>query len=205
MFPYCIAGTENAELFRNRKGYFSLNVQVVTNSNLEITNIVARWPGSAHDSNIFNNSQLRGTFEQGMYNDGLLLGDSGYAIKPYLMTPLLNPRTPAEQLYNESHIRTRNTIERLFGIWKRRFPVLALGLRLQLDKVMIVIVATAVLHNIARKNRDEEPPEDPNLNLPAPWDELLNYGNINDNADNRNKESQNAVERRILINNYFWR
>ncbi|KYN50458.1 hypothetical protein ALC57_00095, partial [Trachymyrmex cornetzi] len=107
-------------------------------------------------------------------------------------------------LYNESHIRTRNIIERLFGIWKRRFPVLALGLRLQLNSVMAVIVATAVLHNVARQNGDEEPPEDPNLNLPAPWDEIFNYGNINpDNADYRNND--NAADRRILINDYFQR
>ncbi|XP_011705880.1 PREDICTED: putative nuclease HARBI1 [Wasmannia auropunctata] len=49
---------ENAELFRNRKDYFSLNVQAVCNSNLEITNVVARWQGSVHDSTIFNNSRL---------------------------------------------------------------------------------------------------------------------------------------------------
>lgn len=175
----------------------------MTNSNLEITNIVARWPGSAHDSTIFNNIRLRGTFEQRAYKDGLLLGDSGYPIKSYLITPLLNPRTPVEQLYNESHILTRNIIESLFEIWKRRFPVLAL--HLQLDKVMVVIVATAVLHNIARQNGDEEPPENPNLNLPAPWDEIFNYGNINllDNADNRNND--NAADRRIFINDYFQR
>lgn len=203
-FIYCIISTENAELFRNRKGYFSLNMQAVTNSNMEITNIVARWPGSAHDSTIFNNSQLRGAFEQGIYRDGLLLGDSGYPIKSYLMTPLLNPQTLAEQLYNESHIRTRNIIERLFGVWKRRFPILALGMRVQLDKVMAIIVATAVLHNIARQTGDE-PPEDPNLNFPAPWDEILNYGNINplNNADNRHND--NVVDRRILINEYFRR
>jgi len=30
------------EKFRNRKGYFSINVQAVCNSNLQFTNIVAR-------------------------------------------------------------------------------------------------------------------------------------------------------------------
>ncbi|XP_018359328.1 PREDICTED: putative nuclease HARBI1 [Trachymyrmex cornetzi] len=69
-------GGENAELFLNRKDYFSLNVQTVCNSNLEITNVVARWQGSVHDSTIFNNSRLRANFEDGAYGNGLLLGDS---------------------------------------------------------------------------------------------------------------------------------
>nr|CAH7756797.1 unnamed protein product [Callosobruchus chinensis] len=42
------------------------------------------------------------------------------------MIPLDNPATPAEHLYyNEAQIRTRNSTERMFGIWNRRFPVLA--------------------------------------------------------------------------------
>lgn len=71
------------------------------------------------------------------------------------MTPVPNPITRGQQLYNEAHIRTRNSIERLFGVWKRRFPVLAYGLRLQLDTVLAVIVATAVLHNIAIDARED--------------------------------------------------
>ncbi|CAI6348198.1 unnamed protein product [Macrosiphum euphorbiae] len=50
------------ERFRNRKGYFSINVQAVCKSNLQFTNIVARWPGSVHDSTIFDNSLLRAQF-----------------------------------------------------------------------------------------------------------------------------------------------
>lgn len=70
---FIITGGENAELFRNRKGYFSFNTQVVCNSNLEIIDIVARWQGSVHDSTIFNNSRLRANFENGMYGNSLLL------------------------------------------------------------------------------------------------------------------------------------
>ena len=45
-------GGENAELFRNREG-FSLNVQAVSGPNLEIQNIVVRWPGSVHDCIVY--------------------------------------------------------------------------------------------------------------------------------------------------------
>lgn len=42
--PY--PGGENAESFRNRKRFFSINVQAVSGPNLEIQNMVVRWPGS---------------------------------------------------------------------------------------------------------------------------------------------------------------
>ncbi|KAI8420656.1 hypothetical protein MSG28_007895, partial [Choristoneura fumiferana] len=166
-------GGDHAELYRNRKGYFSVNVQTICNANLEITDIVARWPGSSHDSTIFNNSCIKAKFESGHYGNALLLVDGGYATTSYTMPPLENPRTPVEQLYNESQIRTRNPIERCYGVWKRRFPALALGLRTKIDKSLTIIVATAVLHNMLRQRGEANPLDDQELQLPAPWDELL--------------------------------
>lgn len=46
-----------------------------------------------------------------MYNEDFLVADSGYAVKPYVITPLLNPQKPEENLFNESQIRTINPIE----------------------------------------------------------------------------------------------
>ncbi|KAI4468079.1 hypothetical protein MML48_2g00013046 [Holotrichia oblita] len=172
-------GGIDAEIFRNRKSYFSINVQAIANADMIFTDIVARWPGSVHDSTIFNNTAIKTRFEEGEFTNNFLLGDSGYPLRNYLLTPLANPVARAEQLYNESHIRTRNCIERVFGLWKRRFPVLAYGLRLKLDTILTVIIATAVLHNIAREMHEDlpEPPEDLNV-------DELNYliatGNIND-------------------------
>ncbi|RZC10202.1 DDE Tnp 4 domain containing protein, partial [Asbolus verrucosus] len=52
-------GGDNAEVFRNREDYFSINVQVVGEANLKIMDIVSRWPASVHDTIIFNDSNIR--------------------------------------------------------------------------------------------------------------------------------------------------
>ncbi|XP_056435275.1 putative nuclease HARBI1 [Gadus chalcogrammus] len=117
------APSDHEHLFVNRKGYHSLNIQAVCDSNLKFLNCVARWPGSCHDSRVLQNSQLYQAFEDGII-DGILLGDSGYPLKPWLLTPFLYPTTPAQRNYNAAHCSTRNTVERAFGVLKRRFHCL---------------------------------------------------------------------------------
>lgn len=56
----------DAELFRNKKGYFSINVQAVCDWDMSFTNIVARWYGSAHDSRVFEDSHLYADLENGL-------------------------------------------------------------------------------------------------------------------------------------------
>jgi hypothetical protein len=50
---------EDAEIFRCRKGYFALNVQTISNTNLKIKKIGTRWPGSTHDKTIFNSGRVK--------------------------------------------------------------------------------------------------------------------------------------------------
>lgn len=52
---------ENA--YVNRKGYHSINTQIVCNVNMSITNINARFPGSTHDAFIFGGSVLKTRLE----------------------------------------------------------------------------------------------------------------------------------------------
>ncbi|KAF9818177.1 hypothetical protein SFRURICE_003918, partial [Spodoptera frugiperda] len=137
-----------SEIYRNRKGYFSLNVQMVCDANLTIRNIIAKWSGSVHDSTIFNDSTLCAQLERGDFGNMSILGDSGYPCRPYLLTPLLQTRTPAEEAYNRSQIATRNPIERLFGVLKRRFPCLQNGMGFKIDNIPPEVVACAVIHNI---------------------------------------------------------
>lgn len=59
----------------------------------------------------------------------------------------LAPRTPSE-LFNLRHAKLRNVIERTFGLWKERFPILTHMPRNYPIKTQVKIVnACAVLHN----------------------------------------------------------
>lgn len=171
----CIDGThiriqapsQNEPAFVNRKGFHSINVQAICDYTGRFTNIVARWPGSTHDSHVFRMSGIRQTIEEKFHsiNDGVVLGDSGYACKPYLMTPYLRPSIPAHERFNSAHSRTRVTIERAFGWWKRRFHVLHAEIRMTPERVCTVIGACAVLHNLAILFREPVVDDDQDVDI----------------------------------------
>lgn len=61
-------------------------------------------------------------YTQGVLN-GKLVGESGYPTLPFMLTPIRpTPEDPPQVRYNRAQIKTRNIVERTFGIWKRRFP-----------------------------------------------------------------------------------
>ncbi|XP_060064182.1 putative nuclease HARBI1 [Ylistrum balloti] len=155
----CIDGTfikiqaphQNEADFVNRKGYHSLNVQMACDSKYRITNVVANWPGSVHDARIFRGSNICFKFENGNY-DGILLGDSGYPCMTFLMTPYSHPSTPSHTKYNDALCKTRVKIEQTFGILKRKFACLSLGLRV--EPIKAATITLAVLHNIGIARND---------------------------------------------------
>ncbi|XP_062591455.1 putative nuclease HARBI1 [Saccostrea cucullata] len=118
--------------------------------------VIAKWPGGTHDSYIWRNSSIHNLFESGTISDGWLLGDSGYPLRPWLLTPVLNPTTDAQERYNAAHIRTRNVIERAFGVLKSRFRCLdnsAGALIYSPQKACDITVACVVLHNMCIRRR----------------------------------------------------
>ncbi|XP_042905121.1 putative nuclease HARBI1 [Parasteatoda tepidariorum] len=149
LIPILKPGGPQAETFRSRKKIFALNVQSLADSDLFIRNIVTRWPGSTHDSTVFDHSYLRAHLETEVPFKYHVLGDSGYPLRPYLMTPFLHPTGANQVRYNSTHARARNVVERQYGIWKRRFACLDVPFRCKLQNVQKIIVATAVLHNLA--------------------------------------------------------
>lgn len=78
----CIDGThiaikvskEDKPAYLNRKGYTSINVQAICNSESIITELTVKWPGSTHDSYMWRNCDLYDQFAAGTGPDGWLLG-----------------------------------------------------------------------------------------------------------------------------------
>ncbi|XP_061170889.1 putative nuclease HARBI1 [Saccostrea echinata] len=64
-FVRIMAPSNNEQDFVNRKGYHSLNVQLVCDAKFRFTSICANWPGSVHDSRILRESALCQQFERG--------------------------------------------------------------------------------------------------------------------------------------------
>ncbi|XP_025106067.1 putative nuclease HARBI1 [Pomacea canaliculata] len=190
----CIDGTQipiqspgtarNEHEYVNRKGYHSINVQVICDADLIFFNIVAKWPGSVHDARILRESPFYDAMESNQPPlRGHLLGDSGYMLRDWLMTPVLNPDTPEERIYNELHRQARCTVERSIGVAKRRWHCLRTGLRVSPERASEIIVVCFILHNRARF-----------LALPDPDDE---EDDTDDNgADENHGADENLVERR---------
>ncbi|XP_064463494.1 putative nuclease HARBI1 [Ornithodoros turicata] len=105
------APSEHEGSYVNCKNYHSINVQLIVAADCRILDVVANWPGSTHDSRILRDSTIGREFERGVHT-GLLLGDSGYPCKRWLMTPFLQPRDRPQANYNSSHSTTRAVVER---------------------------------------------------------------------------------------------
>lgn len=149
------------------------------------------------DSRIFNESNLKERFESGHFK-GRLLGDSGYKLEKYLFTPLLVPTNPKEEIYNKAHKTTRNTIERCFGVLKQRFRCLLDGITVSFYNAKILIVALAVLHNIAIEENDDPPTDDVNL---EPSNTFDMQNNRDSNSENEN-ERVKYILKQFIENNF---
>jgi hypothetical protein len=112
----------------------------------KFTNVVARWPGSVDDSHIMRCSMILSHLEQThkCVEFGLILGDSGYACKSFLMAPYLRPSRDYQEKFNRAHTRTRCGIERRFEWWKKHFNCLHAEIRMQTERVCKIIMACAI-------------------------------------------------------------
>ncbi|KHJ96965.1 transposase, IS4 family, partial [Oesophagostomum dentatum] len=160
----------------SRKGYSRLNVCLIWDAVGRILYVNSAFPGSVHDSYVWNNCAAGHMFRDGRVVSGYqLLGDCGYANGRGIMTPYRPTSVRGDQRkrrFNREHCRMRSTVERTICTWKRRFRILN-DLRLDPDFAVKAVIACAVLHNMGycinatnmrllgrRKARVMHPPDD---------------------------------------------
>ena len=117
---------KNPGKYYARKGFYALNVQVICDKQKRAIWRSIGQMGSIHDSRAFHITQLaiylksccKSFMDCGLY----FMGDSAYALRPYLMTPYDNA-TPnsKEDAYNYFLSRNRIYIECVFGEVARRW------------------------------------------------------------------------------------
>ncbi|XP_039234356.1 uncharacterized protein LOC113996650 [Pipra filicauda] len=121
------APAEDEPLFRNAGNFHSINMQVVCDRAGAITNVVAKFPGSCPNAAVLENSALARLMEGARPEGVWLLGDHGYPLKPWLLTPIEGARGAAELRYNALHARTLGPLRRTLARLRRRFRCLAGG------------------------------------------------------------------------------
>jgi hypothetical protein len=152
--------------FRNRKGTLSHNVMIACDFDLNITYISCGWEGSATDARVLRSAKATGfTVPPGKF----YLVDGGYANTESFLAPYRGvryhlkewghghhrPQNPQE-LFNHRHALMRNSVERNIGILKKRFPILHVATFHQLNNQVKIPAATAILHNIIRRQHGDE-------------------------------------------------
>ena len=143
----------NEAVFVNRKGFHSINCQIVCDADMNIFSFDARWPGSSHDAYVLRQSEVFEKFEEGLLPNSWLLGDAGYALSDWLLTPYQNPNGQPQERYNAAHKRARCAVERCIGIWKMRWRCLTKVIMFQPDRASKIMAACAALHNLAIRER----------------------------------------------------
>ncbi|KAH9100740.1 hypothetical protein Ae201684P_006934 [Aphanomyces euteiches] len=154
----------NQSRFRDRNGDLSQNVFAACTFDMRFCFVLAGWEGSAHDGRVLNDAYTKG-FEQqsGRY----YLGDAGYALSPWVLTPYRGVRV----------------IERTFGVVKKRFPILVDMPAYPYQRQVDIVIATFILHNFIRTHQGYNDEYDNVTHVEQDHQRQESNGDENDSVD----------------------
>ncbi|KAH9105585.1 hypothetical protein LEN26_014709 [Aphanomyces euteiches] len=123
---------------------------------------MAGWEGTAGDGKLYEAATRKGLSTPEIGFDIL---DAGFALTKTCLTPYRGtryhlkefgrgsqrPRTK-EELFNLRHAQLRNVIERIFGIVKKRFPVLSYPVEYSYTFQVDLVLSLCTLHNFILQN-----------------------------------------------------
>ncbi|XP_062588208.1 putative nuclease HARBI1 [Saccostrea cucullata] len=136
----------------NRKGFASIQAQLIVDDKLMINDVNVGWPGSTHDARVLRNS---GIFHYAENNGKILqnhyiIADGAYPLKWWLMTPFRdNGRlNNAQRRYNRIFSSARQCVERAIGHLKGRFRRLQNLHVGSVTHMCNLVISACILHNM---------------------------------------------------------
>ncbi|XP_057249069.1 protein ALP1-like [Beta vulgaris subsp. vulgaris] len=158
---------EDRPRYRDRKGDITTNVLATCDPSLRFNYVLPGWEGSTSDPRILGDALQRPNGLKVPKNKYLLV-DLGYSNAQGFLAPykgscyhlnLWRGTTPTnyKELFNLRHSSARNTIERAFGLLKKRWAILRKSSFYEKQTQVRILNACFVLHNFVREeNMDEE-------------------------------------------------
>nr|XP_043624113.1 putative nuclease HARBI1 [Erigeron canadensis] len=159
---------KDAARYRGRKGYPTINVLCTCTFDLKFTYVLSGWEGTASDSRIIKDALTRDD-KLVIPNGKFYLVDGGFPHKSTLVAPYRGvryhlkeyssrgPRNKRE-LFNLRHASLRNSIERAFGVLKKRFAILRCSEPFYSPEIQSdIFLACCILHNFLQEvDRNQE-------------------------------------------------
>jgi hypothetical protein len=133
--------------------------------------------------------------------DRYYLADAGYGLTMNFLTPYRGvryhlkefsqgtqkPQNPKE-LFNLRHASLRNVIERVFGVLKKRFPILKSQSEYGFPTQVHLVKVLCILHNFIKRHGDTD-----NIVLSVTDEELLEAREFEDMVRNR------TMDRHVIV------
>lgn len=160
----------NPSMYYCKYGFPSVLLQVVADHKKIFWDVCLKAPGGYDDATHFRDSLLynrlisgdivwdKGVNVRGEYVRPYIVGDSGYPLLSFLLTPFSHNRTgtPAQNAFDEALMRGRKVVEEAIGLLKGRWKILQ-DLNVGLNHAPQTVVACCVLHNLCQIAREPEP------------------------------------------------
>ena len=151
----------------NYKGTFSIVLMALVDGHAKFRYIDVGAYGRNSDGGIFRNSSLGSALERDLLHiptdralplaqDGeqlpfVFLTDEAFPLQRHIMRPFPGTNlSPAKQAFNYRLSRGRRIVENAFGILSQRFRIFHTKINASTDKVIAVVKACCVLHNLIK-------------------------------------------------------
>lgn len=175
-----------ADIYFNRKGFYSINMQAICDAQMRFIDIYAACPRSVNDARVWTLSTIKEkslrNYEHYFPEQTHILGDKIYPVLFNLIPPFKDYGNIGirERHFNKIHAQTREVIERAFALLVARFRRLKHLYLQNVAYASLIILACCCLYNICL-SLDDRLAEEIILNIDA--DKLDNVEDVENDDD----------------------